>query len=303
MASEACKKFIKTLCEVGKVEIGTPKGVLTVEPRGEFYLFLTSCTQEEIKEILGNQLYEKIKDMIHVPVFTSDEIGQMIEQLLQALVVRCKEELKVNLHYTEEFKTFLMGMYHAEFGINAINMLIESKVYESISESKVKGKITEKTTVVVTVSEGKMALVVNGEVIIIPEEEASEMLEKADALRQKISMNIVGEASFKEYLIKLFDHVKAQRIRKRAGMKVLRLDINLVFEGNPGTGKSIAAKALGEYLNALGILEKGHVVEVNKADLIGSFKGESVQKVQEVVNHAQGGVLLINDAFALARRK
>lgn len=76
---------------------------------------------------------------------------------------------------------------------------------------------------------------------------------------------------------------------------------NMVFTGNPGTGKSIFARHLGEVYRALGILSKGHVVECDRSQLVGGYVGQTAVKTREMIDKAMGGILFIDSAENLYR--
>lgn len=80
------------------------------------------------------------------------------------------------------------------------------------------------------------------------------------------------------------------------------IGFHLVLTGNPGTGKTMIARKLGEVLEAIGYLERGHVVEVDKSGLVGQYLGETPQKVQKKCDQAMGGVLFIDEAYSLAKQ-
>ncbi|MEO3784817.1 AAA family ATPase [Actinocorallia sp. B10E7] len=109
-----------------------------------------------------------------------------------------------------------------------------------------------------------------------------------------------GIEPVKREISALVAEAKAARLRREAGMPVPSRPRHLVFTGNRGTGKTTVARILGRIYAELGVLSTGHLLEVDRSDLVGEYTSESGPKVRRVVERALGGVLVIADAHTLA---
>ena len=100
----------------------------------------------------------------------------------------------------------------------------------------------------------------------------------------------------------LINLVKVRRLRQEHGLPVPPMSLHLVFLGNPGTGKTTVARLLAKIYRAIGVLSKGQLVEVDRSGLVAGFVGQTALKTGEVIEKALGGVLFIDEAYALANQ-
>lgn len=112
----------------------------------------------------------------------------------------------------------------------------------------------------------------------------------------------VGLKNLKHSLSEFITYINFVQERKKQGIDVKEnLTAHCIFLGNPGTGKTSIARILGRFFKSVGLLENGHVVEVDRSTLVGEYIGETAQKTEKVIKQALGGILFIDEAYTLKR--
>jgi stage V sporulation protein K len=112
---------------------------------------------------------------------------------------------------------------------------------------------------------------------------------------------LVGMEEMKRMIKEIYAWIFVNKKREDMGLKARKQALHMMFKGNPGTGKTTVARLIGKLFLKMNVLSKGHLIEAERADLVGEYIGHTAQKTRDLIKKAQGGILFIDEAYSLGR--
>ncbi len=113
--------------------------------------------------------------------------------------------------------------------------------------------------------------------------------------------SLVGLEDMKKMIKEIYAWIFINKKREEAGLKAGKQALHMMFKGNPGTGKTTVARLIGRLFQKMNVLSKGHLIEAERADLVGEYIGHTAQKTRDLIKRANGGILFIDEAYSLGR--
>ncbi|GAA0777753.1 hypothetical protein GCM10008908_33410 [Clostridium subterminale] len=272
-----------------------------ISSNNKYFIFVSEKSENDMLNIFGTKFMNCIGDILHTKNFNYEELRKISLILIEDLKIKCSKNLSMNISYEDAISELIISNYKVVSGISSMRDFVDSNIYKPLAEFKLKNTI-EDNNVFLSVNNSELMVQIDDEFIklidIMPQKNVSGI----DDVKKELE-GIVGIESVKQYIFGLEDNLKIQRLRENAGFKATNISMHMIFTGNPGTGKTTIARIVAKYLKALGILSQGQLREVTRADLVGQYVGQTAKLTNDIIKSSLGGVLFIDEAYALCRDK
>lgn len=273
-----------------------------ISSNGKYFVFVSEKSEKDVLNIFGTKFMDAIGDIIHTEGFSNDELIRITHKILESLKSKCSENLSISVNYDKTVAEVIADSYKSATGVIGMQDYANRHIYKPLAEYKLKNSITAEQAIHLSVVSGQLTAQIADRNIHLSEMLPQKRSSGIEDVKHELD-NIIGIESVKEYVLSLEDNLKIQRLRENAGYKAADISMHMIFTGNPGTGKTTIARIVAKYLKALGVLSIGQLREVTRADLVGQYVGHTAKQTSDVIKSALGGVLFIDEAYALFRDK
>ena len=259
-----------------------------MENKRDEVIVILAGYSERMKEFLelNDGLKSRIPHWVDFPNYTADELTDIFRLMLSERGFSAEEDVFPEAHHLFEKVRILDNFGNGRYVRNMIGKAVENQAVRLLSSSKDVSQIPK----------NELFLLKKEDIRLLNE---GTIEERPEGTARKELEDMIGLSSVKEVIHKAIANYKLNKICAERGISRGNVSLHMVFTGNPGTAKTTVARLLAEIMKDEKILSSGSFVEVGRADLVGRFVGHTAPLVKKKFREAQGGVLFIDEAYAL----
>ncbi len=275
-----------------------PNVISKINCKAQYLIFLSHDSSTKIADTMGAGFIDNIDDICTTQNFSGDALNEIAKINFKKFTTKCKNLLNFTIECNGDTPEIFTRAFSLTKGVNTIVEFCD-KCFDALSNLKLNSDLEEANLNCIQ-AENEIIFTCGNEKISVSLEESSVNLDALEEIKSSLN-ELVGLSNVKEYVYSLEENYKIQQLRKEQGLKSSGTSMHMIFTGNPGTGKTTIARLVSRYLKNIGVLTGGQLIEVTRADLVGRYVGHTAPLTNQVINSAIGGVLFIDEAYALCR--